>query len=236
VTDASPDPTRVRAMFGRIAGRYDLMNRLMTLGRDRSWRRATVDAVAPTAGSRALDLGCGTGDLTIELARAGARLTVGLDPVPAMLAAAAEKVGDGRGVALVEGDGLRLPFGDAVFEVVASGFVMRNVADLPAALREQRRVLRPGGRVAILELTPLTFPVAAQLFRLYFHRLVPLVGGLIAGDRGAYSYLPASVDRFPDARRLAAMLVAAGFERVRYRRFMLGTVALHVAERPQRAG
>jgi demethylmenaquinone methyltransferase/2-methoxy-6-polyprenyl-1,4-benzoquinol methylase len=231
VTDATPEPTRVRAMFGRIAGRYDLMNRLMTLGRDRAWRRATVQAVAPTPGSRALDLGCGTGDLTLELARHGPRLTVGLDPVPGMLAAAEAKLAGEAGVALVEGDGLRLPFADATFEVVASGFVMRNVADLPAALREQRRVLRPGGRVAILELTPLTFPVAAQLFRLYFHRIVPLVGGLIAGDRGAYSYLPASVDRFPDARRLAAMLVEAGFERVRYRRFMLGTVALHVGER-----
>jgi demethylmenaquinone methyltransferase/2-methoxy-6-polyprenyl-1,4-benzoquinol methylase len=208
------------------------MNRLMTLGRDGAWRRATVQAIAPSAGSRALDVGCGTGDLTVELARAGARLAVGLDPVPEMLAAAAAKVGAEAGVALVEGDGLRLPFGDAAFEVAASAFVMRNVADLPAALREQRRVLRPGGRIAVLELTPLTMPVAAQLFRLYFHRIVPLIGGLVAGERGAYSYLPASVDRFPDARGLAAMLVEAGFERVRYRRFMLGTVALHVGERP----
>ena len=149
-----------------------------------------------------------------------------------MLVAAAAKVVAEAGIALVEGDGLRLPFDEAAFEVVVSGFVMRNLADLPAALREQRRVLRPGGRIGILELTPLTLPVAAQLFRLYFHRIVPLVGGLVAGDRGAYSYLPASVDRFPSARRLAAMLVEAGFERVRYRRFMLGTVALHVAVRP----
>jgi demethylmenaquinone methyltransferase/2-methoxy-6-polyprenyl-1,4-benzoquinol methylase len=231
VIDAAPEPARVRAMFARIAGRYDLMNRLMTLGRDQAWRRAAVQAVAPTPGSRALDLGCGTGDLTLALARRGPRLTVGLDPVPGMLAAAEAKLAGQEGVALVEGDGLRLPFGDATFEVVASAFVMRNVSDLPAALREQRRVLRPGGRVAILELTPLTFPVAAQLFRLYFHRIVPLVGGLVAGDRSAYSYLPASVDRFPDARRLAARLVEAGFTRVRYRRFMLGTVALHVGER-----
>jgi demethylmenaquinone methyltransferase/2-methoxy-6-polyprenyl-1,4-benzoquinol methylase len=218
-------------MFGRIVGRYDLMNRLMTLGRDGSWRRAAVQALAPTPGLRALDVGCGTGDLTLELAGAGCRLVAGLDPVPEMLDAARTKIVGVRGIELVTGDALALPFPDASFEVVASGFVMRNVADLPLALREQRRVLRPGGRIAILELTPLTIPVAAQLFRLYFHRIVPLIGGLIAGDRGAYSYLPASVDRFPDARRLSAMLAEAGFQRVRYRRFMLGTVALHVAER-----
>src|SRR5262249_4451483 len=127
-------------MFARIAGRYDLMNRLMTLGRDRSWRRAAVQAAAPTPGSRALDLGGGTGDLALELARSGPRLTVGLDPVPEMLAVAAARASAEAAVALVEGDGLRLPFGEAAFEVVVSGFVMRNLANLPAALREQRRV------------------------------------------------------------------------------------------------
>ncbi|HZQ98832.1 MAG TPA: ubiquinone/menaquinone biosynthesis methyltransferase [Chloroflexota bacterium] len=232
MTDATPEPTRVRTMFARIVARYDLMNRLMTFGRDGAWRRATVAAVAPTAGARVLDVGCGTGDLTRELARRGVRLAVGLDPVEAMLDAAAAKLArTGGAAALVQGDGLRLPFPDTTFECVVSAFVMRNVPDVPAALREARRVLRPGGRIGILELTPLQTPLLAALFRLYFHRVVPLVGGLVAGDRAAYAYLPASVDRFPSADRLAAMLDRAGFGKVRYRRFMLGTVALHVAER-----
>jgi demethylmenaquinone methyltransferase/2-methoxy-6-polyprenyl-1,4-benzoquinol methylase len=215
-------------MFARIVPRYDLMNRLMTLGRDRAWRRATVLAVAPRAGSRALDLGCGTGDLTAELVEAGVALAAGLDPVPGMLDAAAAKVPAGR---WVEGDALRLPFVDGSFDCVVSGFVMRNLADLPAALAEQRRVLQSGGRIGILELTPLRLPVVSRLFRLYFHRFVPLVGGIVAGDRSAYSYLPASVDRFPSADELARMMDQAGFKVVRYRRFMLGTVALHVGQR-----
>jgi demethylmenaquinone methyltransferase/2-methoxy-6-polyprenyl-1,4-benzoquinol methylase len=215
-------------MFARIAPRYDLMNRLMTLGRDRAWRRATVLAVAPRVGSRALDLGCGTGDLTAELVEGGVAVAVGLDPVPAMLDAAAAKVPAGR---WVEGDALRLPFADGSFDCVVSGFVMRNLADLPAALAEQRRVLQIGGRIGILELTPLRFPVVSQLFRLYFHRIVPLVGGIVAGDRTAYAYLPASVDRFPSGVELARMMDQAGFKVVRYRRFMLGTVALHVGQR-----
>jgi demethylmenaquinone methyltransferase/2-methoxy-6-polyprenyl-1,4-benzoquinol methylase len=219
-------------MFSRIVRRYDLMNRLMTLGRDRAWRRATVEAVAPRTDRRALDLGCGTGDLALELVRAGVATTVGLDPVPGMLEAARRKLpAEGARIAWVEGDALRLPFADGSFDCVVSAFVMRNVADLPRALAEQHRVLQPGGRIGILELTPLTFPVVAQLFRLYFHGLVPLLGRLIAGDGAAYSYLPASVDRFPAVDRLAAMLDRVGFKVVRYRRFMFGTVALHVAQR-----
>lgn len=232
MTDATPDPARVRAMFARITPRYDLMNRLMTFGRDGAWRRATVDALAPTSTARVLDVGCGTGDLTVAFSQRGVRLAVGLDPVPAMLDAAQAKISKKAPyAALVQGDGLRLPFPDCSFECVASAFVMRNVPDVLSALREAHRVLRPGGRIGILELTPLRVPIAAQLFRLYFHRVVPLVGGLISGEPGAYAYLPASVDRFPDATKLAAMMDRAGFGRVRFRRFMLGTVALHVGER-----
>jgi demethylmenaquinone methyltransferase/2-methoxy-6-polyprenyl-1,4-benzoquinol methylase len=226
--DASPDPVIVRSMFARIVPRYDLMNQLMTLGRDRAWRRTTVQAVAPRVTGRALDVGCGTGDLTADLIEAGVGLAVGLDPVTEMIEAAAAKVAEGR---WVEGDALQLPFGDGVFDCVVSAFVMRNLADLPAALAEQRRVLQQGGRIGILELTPMRIPVLGQLFWLYFHLVVPLVGGLVTGDRSAYSYLPASVDRFPSAEQLAGLMVGAGFKVVRYRRFMFGTVALHVAQR-----
>jgi demethylmenaquinone methyltransferase/2-methoxy-6-polyprenyl-1,4-benzoquinol methylase len=222
-------------MFARIVPRYDLMNRLMTLGRDDAWRRATVAAVKPGQGLRALDLGCGTGDLTLALRRAGA-IAIALDPVVDMLEAARAKLLP-RGAAspLLVGDATDLPFRAGSFDVVVSAFVMRNVADLPRALRETRRVLRPGGRVGILELTPVTMPIVAPIFRLYFHHVVPRLGALITGDRHAYTYLPASVDRFPTANALAGMLAEAGFERIRYRRLMFATVALHVADRSENA-
>ncbi len=230
--DASPNPERVRAMFARIASRYDLMNRVMTLGRDQAWRRATVESVAPPPGGRVLDIGCGTGDLTIHLIRAGVRVAVGLDPVPAMLYSASTKISDqGTTPSLVRGDALALPFPDETFDCVVSAFVMRNIADLPAAIRESRRVLRPGGRLGILELTPMRIPLVSALFRLYFHAVVPMLGGWITGDRAAYEYLPASVDRFPTATMLSGLLSANGFTKIRFRRFMLATVALHVAEK-----
>ena len=235
VTDdnkASADPERIQAMFSRITSRYDLMNRVMTLGRDQAWRRATVESVAPSPGSRALDIGCGTGDLTIHLLRADVGLAVGLDPVRDMLYSASSKIkNQGSVPALVRGDALALPFPDETFDCVVSAFVMRNVSDLPAAIRESRRVLRPGGRLGILELTPMRIPLLSGFFRFYFHAIVPMLGGWITGDRAAYEYLPASVDRFPDAKMLSGMLSANGFNKIRFRRFMMATVALHVAEK-----
>lgn len=227
---------RVRAMFGRIAPRYDLMNALMTAGLDRRWRRLAADAARP-AGALALDLATGTGDLARALAAAGARRVVAVDFTPAMLAAARRKIGaDGaaRGrVALCAGDALRLPFADGAFDCAVNGFLLRNVADLPRALAELHRVLAPGGRLCCLELTP---PPRwfAPAFRLYFDGLVPLVGALVAGDLAAYRYLPASLRPFPRARTLARMLAAVGFAEVRYRRLGLGTVALHIAVKPAR--
>ncbi len=225
---------RVRAMFGRIVPRYDLMNAIMTGGMDRRWRRLTAEAVRP-AGGRALDLATGTGDLARALVRAGARRVVAADFTPGMLAAARPKVtradvGRDR-IVLCAADALRLPFKDEAFDCAVNGFLLRNVADLPRTLAELHRVLKPGGRVACLDLTPPP-PAFAPVFRLYFDNVVPLIGGLVSGDLAAYRYLPASVRSFPTAPRLARMLAAVGFEQVRYRRLGLGTVALHTGVKP----
>lgn len=221
-------------MFDRVVARYDLMNRLMTLGMDGAWRRAAVEAIGPVRGRRALDLGCGTGDLSIELRRAGAEPVVGLDPVPTMLAFARQKA-ERRGQAAlpVVGDGLALPFADGAFDLVLSAFVLRNLADLPGGLREAKRVLRPGGRFASLELTPNTTPIIGPIARAIAGLVVPPLGGIVTGDRDAYKYLPASVDRFPAANGLSRLLAEVGFTGVRYRRFLLGSVALHIARRPE---
>ena len=221
--------TRVRAMFGRIVPRYDLMNRIMTGGLDRRWRRRTAAAVRP-AGARALDLATGTGDLALALVDAGARLVVGADFTLGMLAAARSKVAPvprrPARILLCAGDALRLPFADDAFDCAVNGFLLRNVADLPRALAELHRVLMPGGRLGCLEIT---HPPAAlrPFFRLYFDGLVPVMGRLIAGDAAAYRYLPDSLRPFPTADRLARMLTAVGFADVRYQRLGLGTVALH---------
>lgn len=221
-------------MFGRIVRRYDLMNRLMTGGRDAAWRalavRAALDGYA-VGGARALDVATGTGDLALALLAGGAGGVVGLDLAEPMLRAAAAKAGARPGhpnVAWVVGDALALPFPDGRFDAVTVGFGLRNMPDYAAALAEMGRVLRPGGRLVCLELTPLGAPLVGWVFDQYFRRVVPLVGGLLSGDRDAYRYLPASVAAFPDARRLAAMMGEAGFAPVTVRRLGGGTVALHV--------
>jgi demethylmenaquinone methyltransferase / 2-methoxy-6-polyprenyl-1,4-benzoquinol methylase len=224
----------VQGMFGRIVPRYDLMNTLMTGGRDQAWRRRTVRAAGAGPGKRALDVACGTGELALALARAGCAEVLGLDFSAGMLAIAAAK-NEGLAPALrpryVLGDALALPFPDESFECLTTGFAMRNVTSIPAAFAEMRRVLRPGGSVVCLELTPARGRLFPLFFRLYFGRLVPVVGGLVAGQREAYTYLPSSLDGFPDAERLAALMGEAGLRAARFRRLMFGTVALHLAER-----
>ena len=220
----------VEAMFARIVPRYDLMNTLMTLGQDRRWRELAVDGVCLPPGGRALDVATGTGELALALARRSASLVVGLDFTPAMLVAAREKAA-ARGidaVRFVAGDALALPFAADAFDAATIGFGLRNVADLPRALSEIARVLRPGGRMACLELTHSPVRPFALAARPYFFGVVPLLGSLVAGNREAYTYLPESVERFPDAPRLAAMMRAAGFRRAGYRLLNLGTIAIHV--------
>lgn len=213
-------PEGVRTMFDRIAPVYDVMNRVMTAGLDRTWRRLTVEAVVQP-GDRVLDACCGTGDLAVAAEREGGIVT-GLDFSAEMLQRARRK---SETVAWVQGDLLDLPFEDASFDVATVGFGVRNVADLAAGLRELRRVLRPGGRLAILEITQPRGPLR-PFFRLWFDRVVPLLGRILPGGQ-AYAYLPASVRRFPGADELAAQVRDAGFADVRVRLLGGTIVALH---------
>jgi demethylmenaquinone methyltransferase/2-methoxy-6-polyprenyl-1,4-benzoquinol methylase len=221
-------------MFGRIVPRYDAMNRIMTGGRDVAWRNLTVrSALAGYArgAARVLDVATGTGDLALAFADAGAGVVVGLDLAAPMLTQAATKAvargGHASGVVWVVGDAMRMPFADGGFDACTVSFGLRNMPDYAAALAEMARVLRPGGRFFCLELSPLRTPLIGPAFDLYFRRLVPLVGGALSGDFDAYRYLPTSVAAFPDAPALAALMQAAGFAEVSWRKLGAGTVALH---------
>jgi demethylmenaquinone methyltransferase/2-methoxy-6-polyprenyl-1,4-benzoquinol methylase len=216
-------PDAVRRMFDRIAPFYDAMNRTMTVGLDRRWRRLTAEAVVQP-GDVVLDACCGTGDLAMAGARAGGRVT-GLDFSEPMLERARRKAPE---LEWLRGDLLKLPFGDASFDTATVGFGVRNVDDLEGALSELRRVLVPGGRLGILEITRPRGPLA-PFYRLWFDGVVPLLGKLLPGG-SAYTYLPASVRRFPGPAELAEMIEAAGFRNVHVRLFAGGIVALHTAD------
>jgi demethylmenaquinone methyltransferase/2-methoxy-6-polyprenyl-1,4-benzoquinol methylase len=210
----------VRAMFDRIAPVYDAMNRLMTVGLDGRWRSDTAAAVVEP-GDRVLDSCCGTGDLALACLRAGGRVT-GLDFSERMLERARRKSGE---IEWVRGDALALPFENGAFDAATVGFGVRNLADLEAGLAELRRVLRAGGRLGVLEITR-PRGLLAPFYRVWFDAIVPLLGKVLPGG-SAYTYLPASVRRFPRPDDLAALLRSAGFGEVRYRLFAGGIVALH---------
>jgi demethylmenaquinone methyltransferase / 2-methoxy-6-polyprenyl-1,4-benzoquinol methylase len=214
----------VRSMFDRIAPVYDLMNRLMTAGLDRGWRRLTARAVV-ASGDRVLDACCGTGELALAARAEGGRVT-GLDFSQRMLERARRKTDE---VEWVQGDLLALPFGDETFDACTVGFGLRNVEDLDRALGELHRVLRPGGRLGILELVR-PKGLLAPFFRVWFDGLIPLAGRLLPGG-AAYIYLPASVRRFPGPAELSARAEEAGFAPVAHRLLGGGIVALLVAER-----
>jgi demethylmenaquinone methyltransferase/2-methoxy-6-polyprenyl-1,4-benzoquinol methylase len=210
-------------MFDRIAPVYDAMNRVMTAGLDLRWRRlAAAAAVRP--GDRVLDAACGTGDLALADLRAGAASVTGVDFSTRMLERARRKAPH---IEWVEGDLLSLPFADASFDAATIGFGVRNVADLERGLRELRRVLRPGGRLAILEITT-PRGVLRPFFRLWFDRIVPQLGRVLPGG-SAYAYLPASVRRFPDAEELVRLMGNAGFASPRFRLLAGSIIALHTA-------
>jgi len=216
-------------MFDRIAPRYDLMNRLMTGGRDAAWRRMVVREAQLPPGGRLLDLATGTGDIALEALRADSSLcAVGADFALEMMRRGRDKPGAER-IRWACADGLALPFPDHTFDAVTSGFMLRNVTDASQALAEQLRVVKPGGRMVCLEISrpPRNLLLPRVAYHFYFHRIVPLVGQIVSGNRGAYTYLPQSADEFLSPDELADRMRQAGWRAVRYRRLMLGTVAIH---------
>ena len=221
----------VASLFSRISGRYDLMNDLMTLGMHRRWKRKTAAIATYGLDGPAIDVSSGTGDLALELAkRPEVDHAVGLDLLDGMVSRARAKIlarGMSSSVTMMIGDALSLPFADGSFSCATAGFSLRNMPDVEKALSEMVRVVRPGGRVAILELSPMSKGIRSALFRPVFHGLVPLIGRFVAGDRSAYTYLPRSVDHFLDAERLAETLSGLGLDDVGYKRLGFGTVAVH---------
>jgi demethylmenaquinone methyltransferase/2-methoxy-6-polyprenyl-1,4-benzoquinol methylase len=221
-------------MFDRIAGVYDLMNTAMTAGLHHGWRQRAADRAELSDGDSALDLCCGTGDLALELrGRVGSSgRVVGADFSERMLELANEKAAE-RGMSDVTfewADALELPYSDASFDAVTVGFGVRNLADLDAGVREMARVLKPGGRLVILEITQPRQPPLSTFFKLWFDRLVPLLGRF-AGDPAAYEYLPESVRSFPPPEGLAAIMDGTGFERIRYTILAGGIIAIHSGAR-----
>jgi demethylmenaquinone methyltransferase/2-methoxy-6-polyprenyl-1,4-benzoquinol methylase len=218
-------------MFTRIARHYDVMNSLMTAGRHHAWRRHTARAAVAAPAGPILDLATGTADLALAIRRLDPRrLVVGADFSEGMLSQARVKLaarGAGR-VPLVAADALALPFTDGSFACVTSAFLLRNLEDLTRGFVEMRRVTRAGGRVVALDIVPPALPGWRTVFGLYFHRVVPSIGALVAGERQAYTYLPDSVDRFLTPSKLAAVMATAGLRDVRYRTLGLGTIALHI--------
>jgi demethylmenaquinone methyltransferase / 2-methoxy-6-polyprenyl-1,4-benzoquinol methylase len=218
----SEKPRFVAEMFSRIAPRYDLINTLMTFGQDARWRGMVADALSPLRpGASVLDVGTGTGRLAqAVLERHPSAQVVGVDFTQGMLHRAPTKL------QLAAADALALPFGDEHFDAVISGFLVRNLADTRKGLSEQVRVLKPGGLLVVLETTPGPGGFLRPLYRLYFRYVVPLLGGLIAGDPSAYTYLPQSTLAFLDPKRLADLLRDSGLRDVETRRLMLGCVAI----------
>jgi demethylmenaquinone methyltransferase / 2-methoxy-6-polyprenyl-1,4-benzoquinol methylase len=227
---------RVHEMFATIAGRYDLLNHLLSGHVDKRWRRLVSEKLYNNLGSgplRILDVACGTGDLSLALFETGKASVVGTDFCRPMLEVAARKFAGRRPkIPLVEGDALHLPFVDGSFDGVTIAFGLRNLANVRDGLNELFRVLKPGGCLAVLEFSKPAVPGFSLLFKAYFTKVLPFVGGLISGSRSAYQYLPDSVLKFPDQKELTALMRRAGFENVEYRNLTGGIAALHSGKRP----
>nr|WP_028320765.1 ubiquinone/menaquinone biosynthesis methyltransferase [Desulfatiglans anilini] len=219
-------------MFSEISARYDLMNRLMTFDRDRNWKREVIRRARLQSGHRLLDVGTGTGGIAFEAQKSCREVTItAVDFTRPML-----EIGRARDrkntISWCQADALRLPFEDAAFDAVTSGYLIRNVPDPLRAFEEQMRVLKPGGRVVCLDTSPPPPGPLAPFVRFYLRRVIPFLGEIIAGNRSAYTYLPETTQAFFEPARLAALMREAGFERVSYRQFMFHTITVHTGERP----
>ncbi|GAB4527540.1 MAG: bifunctional demethylmenaquinone methyltransferase/2-methoxy-6-polyprenyl-1,4-benzoquinol methylase UbiE [Anaerolineae bacterium] len=223
---------RIREMFGRIANRYDLMNRLMTFGQDMRWRRFVVSQTALPSGGRLLDLAIGTGDIALAALQRHPGLTVvGVDfSLPMMQVGRQRRLGDA--VLWCQGDALALPFPENTFDAVVSGYLLRNLVDLRQGLQEQVRVVRPGGMVVALDTTPPPHTPLRPLIIFHLRRVIPLLGRLVTGEPDAYAYLPDSTQAFKPPQELAAELRGVGLQDVTFRTFMLGTMAVHWGRKP----
>ncbi len=234
---------RVREMFATIAARYDLLNHLLSVNIDKRWRRRVAKTLYATlppgplsnkSKARILDVACGTGDLSLTLFESGDARVVGVDFCRPMLRIATSKASrHGFELPFIEGDALSLPFRDRSFEAATIAFGLRNLAGVETGFKELFRVLKPGGRVIVLEFSKPTTPVLRSLFRIYFTKVLPLFGGLISGSMSAYQYLPDSVSRFPNQTELASIMRQVGFAEVTYRNLSGGIAALHLGMRPQ---
>ena len=226
---------RVREMFSTIAGRYDLLNHLLSGNVDKRWRRIVAtrvrDKLSSSDGARVLDVACGTGDLSLTLFEITGAGVVGTDFCRPMLAIAAGKT-SGR-IRLIEGDALDLPFRDGTFDVVTIAFGLRNLSNVESGIAELSRVVKPGGWVAVLEFSRPANAILRPLFNLYFRKLLPWMGGLISGSLSAYTYLPASVQKFPDQSQLSLLMEQAGLDQVEFENLTGGIAALHMGRRPE---
>lgn len=223
-------------MFATIAARYDLLNHLLSGNIDKRWRRLVAEALSEIlakSDARVLDVACGTGDLSLTLFEGGEARIVGLDFCRPMLDIAVSKVSrSGFSLPFVEGDALDLPFADYSFEAATIAFGLRNLTSVEAGFKELLRVLKPGGRVAVLEFSKPDIALLRSIFKIYFTKLLPLLGGLISGSKSAYQYLPDSVSHFPNQRELSSLMAETGFEEVTFRNLTGGIVALHLGRRP----